>query len=230
LSQDPVFVNFGVDRRTAQILSDPQLLNSYSYARGNPLTLKDPRGEIAFFAIPAASVIWGYVAAGFTAMGAIQTIESAHNNLWLPFVQYKNAFTPEQKKEAPIRFGVDSVLNWGSSGLSTEGSVILDSLLWGAEYLPAEEEKERRRGISESRARTEVNIGSGSASPSSRSGGGVTPIYNSPVSPNIFNGYGLSGTQQGALQSVVDIVSAKNFDAQAFVTALRAVVDAFSIK
>jgi RHS repeat-associated protein len=39
LSQDPVFWQLSSD-----LLSDPQQMNSYSYARNNPVTLKDPTG------------------------------------------------------------------------------------------------------------------------------------------------------------------------------------------
>jgi RHS repeat-associated protein len=48
LSQDPVFINLGVDKRTKEALADPQLQNSYSYGRNNPITLKDPDGAFVF--------------------------------------------------------------------------------------------------------------------------------------------------------------------------------------
>ena|SRR3989338_473713 len=37
LSQDSVFINMGVDKHTKEALIDPQLQNSYSYARNNPI-------------------------------------------------------------------------------------------------------------------------------------------------------------------------------------------------
>jgi len=45
LSQDVVFLNMGVDSRTGNALRDPQSLNSYSYARNNPVNLVDLQGE-----------------------------------------------------------------------------------------------------------------------------------------------------------------------------------------
>ena len=57
MSQDPVFVNLGVDRRTGRILADPQLLNSYVYSRGNPLIIKDDGGEFANVIIGAGGAM-----------------------------------------------------------------------------------------------------------------------------------------------------------------------------
>ena len=58
MSQDPVFLGIGSggqDKRSKQqlgaLLSDPQLLNAYSYSRNNPLNLSDPSGE--FLIVPA---------------------------------------------------------------------------------------------------------------------------------------------------------------------------------
>ena len=51
LSEDPVFLKIGspdaeklANRPMQQILSDPQSLNSYSYAEDNPINIKDPSG------------------------------------------------------------------------------------------------------------------------------------------------------------------------------------------
>ncbi|MFZ1987607.1 MAG: LamG-like jellyroll fold domain-containing protein [Minisyncoccia bacterium] len=46
LSQDPVFLG----NPRAQILTNPQSLNSYSYANGNPIVNKDPDGRAAILA------------------------------------------------------------------------------------------------------------------------------------------------------------------------------------
>ena len=45
VSQDPVFWEVGETREGKQILIDPQLANTYSYARNNPITGKDPTGR-----------------------------------------------------------------------------------------------------------------------------------------------------------------------------------------
>ena len=56
LTQDPVFLGAGVDNKFTMILKDPQLQNSYGYARNNPLIYKDPNGELAFLAMPVIAV------------------------------------------------------------------------------------------------------------------------------------------------------------------------------
>jgi hypothetical protein len=43
LSEDPVFLG----DPSQQLLSDPQSLNSYSYANDNPVVKEDPTGRIA---------------------------------------------------------------------------------------------------------------------------------------------------------------------------------------
>ncbi len=54
LSEDPVYLLIGTgDKRTESLLVDPQLQNSYSYARNNPILLKDPSGECPFCVIAA---------------------------------------------------------------------------------------------------------------------------------------------------------------------------------
>jgi len=43
-AQDPAFLTMGVTN--FQLLEDPQQLNSYSYARNNPLILRDASGRL----------------------------------------------------------------------------------------------------------------------------------------------------------------------------------------
>ncbi|MFA5946973.1 MAG: SpvB/TcaC N-terminal domain-containing protein [Patescibacteria group bacterium] len=48
LSEDPVFLNMGTSNHESEqkrVLTDPQLGNSYAYARENPITYVDPNGE-----------------------------------------------------------------------------------------------------------------------------------------------------------------------------------------
>jgi len=74
LSEDPVFLAMGnkdqVSQLTGQklpvILTDPQQLNSYSYARNNPTTYLDKNGNFAFLAL--AVVYAPEIMAGLTAV------------------------------------------------------------------------------------------------------------------------------------------------------------------
>ena len=45
LSQDPVFINLGVDERTQAALANPQLQHAYSYGANNPVKNTDKEGE-----------------------------------------------------------------------------------------------------------------------------------------------------------------------------------------
>jgi len=68
ISEDPMFLAIGnpnqiqqlTQQQQAQLLANPQQLNSYSYSHDNPITSKDPQGLVgveAVFATPAGMVI-----------------------------------------------------------------------------------------------------------------------------------------------------------------------------
>jgi RHS repeat-associated protein len=136
MSQDPLFVNLGMDKRAKQVLIDPQQLNSYGYARGNPITLKDPSGELAFLAIPASAPILQWVTIGLTGIGLVKTVESFYSNILLPR-QYPTAFTQEQKEQAPFRFAAEATLNLGPNTIGPAGTRLASDLfLTGLDYVP----------------------------------------------------------------------------------------------
>jgi RHS repeat-associated protein len=71
LSQDPAHLLIGgpsfqqrFSRPLEAHLSDPQQLNSYSYARNNPLVYKDPNGELGVLALFAISALVNVTAQG----------------------------------------------------------------------------------------------------------------------------------------------------------------------
>jgi hypothetical protein len=144
--------------------------------------------------------------------------------------QYAGAFNPEQRSEAPFRFVAEATLNVGTNLIEPVGSQFAaDIFLTGLEYLPADLVEERRKDRFESNQfRINSNEIPRSFSPISSGGGGVTtPIFSSFGSQGGSGGYGFTSAQQGALQGFVNVVNAGTFDAQAFVSALRAVVSAF---
>ena len=81
VSQDPLFLDMGTDlakyqKELAEILGDPQKLNSYSYVENNPLKLIDPTGEAstwAYFSHPVRTsrevAFWYGVATSATVAG-----------------------------------------------------------------------------------------------------------------------------------------------------------------
>jgi RHS repeat-associated protein len=63
LSQDPAFWEVGNGDRGFSMLADPQLLNSYSYAGNNPITMSDADGEMP-------TVVAGAIAGGIIGLGS----------------------------------------------------------------------------------------------------------------------------------------------------------------
>jgi RHS repeat-associated protein len=70
LSQDPIFLQIGAMDLQAQegLLRDPQQLNSYSYARNNPIIYKDPTGKCAELVSGTACVLLGTIIVGHALM------------------------------------------------------------------------------------------------------------------------------------------------------------------
>lgn len=94
LSGDPVFHVLGEETQIKlltgmnlqAVLSDPQLLNSYSYAKNNPILNSDPRGTCpACYAIAAiflgnAPTISGYIQSLATPLGQVNASDSFENS------------------------------------------------------------------------------------------------------------------------------------------------------
>lgn len=108
VSQDPVFLMIGsadqlkqaaqVDQN--QLLMDPQLLNSYSYARNNPPTLKDPEGKIAF--VP----LLGYI---YSAYSAAQIGIDSYDYINTNF-RYAEVISQKEKNLSAFKLGSDLVM------------------------------------------------------------------------------------------------------------------------
>ncbi|MEK7539138.1 MAG: RHS repeat-associated core domain-containing protein [Patescibacteria group bacterium] len=60
ISQDPVFWEIGQTKDGKNALSNPQAMNSYSYAGNNPITNSDPSGKFAPVLIVAAGILAMY--------------------------------------------------------------------------------------------------------------------------------------------------------------------------
>jgi RHS repeat-associated protein len=85
ISQDPVALALGYSGKLNSIhnvsqagfLRDPQLLNSYGYARNNPLKYNDPSGEIPILvAVPFVLKAAGAALTAYSAYDAVQQTES----------------------------------------------------------------------------------------------------------------------------------------------------------
>jgi RHS repeat-associated protein len=106
ISQDPSFLAVGDPKLLKQVtgldnqafLADPQLANSYSYGRDNPITIKDPQGNFGFIvaALP-------YIYAAYTA-GQLGVDYYDYRNM---NVTYANYTSPGQKAETQLKLGFD---------------------------------------------------------------------------------------------------------------------------
>ena len=120
-SQDPTHVAIGNLQQIKQLtgkdqsayLGDPQSLNSYSYARNNPITNKDPQGNFAF-AIPfyyaaITAPEWGpAVGAGIIAAATyIATDISLRNNSGYRYIPFN-----EQGREVQVPGTPDPLNPW----------------------------------------------------------------------------------------------------------------------
>lgn len=83
LSQDPAYLVVGADKQISDlVLRDPQLMNSYAYARNNPIVLLDPDGEFVFmapliaFVLANAPAIAASAVVATTAIGSVMFAQS----------------------------------------------------------------------------------------------------------------------------------------------------------
>ena len=83
ISEDPVSLALGsplaveqvAGLNQGQVLSNPQMINVYSYARNNPITIKDPSGKIAIIDDAAGMVVGSGLAMTFYAGESLLTYQ-----------------------------------------------------------------------------------------------------------------------------------------------------------
>ncbi len=71
LSQDPVFWEIAQTQDGRSILSNPQAMNSYAYAGGNPIKNKDPKGELFVLVVGIPAIAPWVVYTGAVFVGAV---------------------------------------------------------------------------------------------------------------------------------------------------------------
>jgi RHS repeat-associated protein len=114
MSQDPVFVNFGVEKRSSTLLTDPQLQNAYAYSRNNPVAFKDPNGEFLFVPIVLTLALAGQLSYLYSTHQVVQIL-------------YSPTATPGEKSTARERFFANFAIN-GALMASGGGSGSLTGL------------------------------------------------------------------------------------------------------
>lgn len=114
MSQDPVFIDLGVDERTIQSLFNPQLMNSYSYSRNNPLGYTDKSGEFPDSLIDLWTMVYDAVQ---VAAGATVTAGGA-------VIEVSGKITGSQKTED---IGKKLRVGWAQYTLSETGDLVIDA-------------------------------------------------------------------------------------------------------
>jgi RHS repeat-associated protein len=103
VSEDPVFQAIGDNNQVKQlaqrdqqaILSDPQQLNGYEYARDNPVTLSDPNGRILPIILGALAVY-----------SAAQILIDAYD-VYQTDYKYADVFSQDEKNQTNFKLAYD---------------------------------------------------------------------------------------------------------------------------
>ena len=240
MSQDPVFLGIGSggqDERSRQklntLLTDPQVLNAYSYSRNNPIILIDKSGKIVVLPLIYAGIqIYGAYSLGYH-FGEVLNAE----------LLYRDLYSPQERSGAQFAFGFDALTSTAGLGLEDDlGKAFLtlsSDIMSGLERLDKAGDETRKK-YDQSRAQSSVNLTSSRTSGRSMVGSSYNGVYSgsaisgrgggsSSLQGN-GGGNGMSSTQIGTLQNFLSVVNASSFNAQAFVNALQAVVKAFGVK
>ena len=159
---------------------------------------------------------------------------------------FRDLYSPQERSNARFHFGFDALTSTAGVGLEDDlGKAFLtlsSDIMSGLERLDKAGDAKRKK-YDESRSQTNVTLtssrisGGGSAanpsynrvstgSPSS----GRSPGSSGSSSLGTAGGGGISTAHIGTIQNFVSVVNASSFNAQAFVSALQALVKAFGIK
>jgi RHS repeat-associated protein len=115
ISQDPSFLSVGDPNQVKQVtgrdqqtfLADPQLVNSYNYGRDNPISFKDPQGNIAGIDDAAGLITGGVIGVG------MQVVQSRATGQPLTFGSVAGAFVS------------GGIISWGAANAPETGGLSL---------------------------------------------------------------------------------------------------------
>ncbi len=225
LSEDSVFLGMGTDAKMLnQLLTDPQLQNSYSYARDNPITLKDADGKFAFsdlagyalhpvhsfnryVAIPAAMAVLNYLNTPFNSKNLV-------SNMVGSFVPGKGAV----QLAKPIVGAVESV---GKEAIQQGGYTVYQSIKNGVvEYV----------GITTNFARREAeHLANGRRIEQINGLSNITRNAARGAEQLLIDHYGL-GKNGGVLSNIINSISRLNPNYQKYIDSGKQALENVGIK
>ena len=129
LSQDPAHLFIGDNGFKAKFgreleahLSNPQYLNSYSYAGNNPLVFRDPKGEAV------DPITWSIIGYAFVAYDAAKVGISGWN-VWTTYnYGFEDEFVREERSRARGQVTIDALSLGAGFLLETAPSLVLSGL------------------------------------------------------------------------------------------------------
>jgi RHS repeat-associated protein len=204
ISQDPTFLAIGNPlqvtqlnkQQQKQLLADPQSLNSYSYARGNPIVNRDTSG-LCFEPLSAI----GCVYAVYT--GATLLIDAY--DVYQTNFQYGNVFSQEEKNRTNFKAGYDIALIVTGAKIKRDvgkiAEVGFDTLSAGVDVMDTYFGEQINKNYNESQDTKKKKGAQASNMQSSRNNNSSNIQANNPYTPHQTSQYSTPNQNGGGLYS-----------------------------
>jgi len=137
ISQDPVFWEIGLTQDGKNVLLDPQALNSYAYANGNPITKKDPTGRCPWCGLALLGAGGGIVGQyGYDVFNNFQNNGISASNFYSGLSSPETYLTRAgQGVAVALTGGTAAAAGWGIAGQATAVGLATGGTGAGGNYI-----------------------------------------------------------------------------------------------